>query len=125
LRKALSEAVTFSSFQTYLYGDLTGDGQQTRLECRLGMQPLVYAFMILWFGITFLISLILLIDGSPTTVYAFGEKYIVSGRWATVFPMLFAAFGAALVKFGRYLARDEETFLIDFIRKTLDVRETK
>lgn len=105
-----------NSFQTYLFAQLTDDGGRTRLHCRLGLLPSVVAFIVFWFGFVLFIGL-----RNSVTANAFGEKSVVEGWW--VAPGILASFGAALVLVGRYLARDEEKFLIDFLRQTIDARE--
>ena len=44
-------------------------------------------------------------------------------RLGVAIPFLMFAFGVALVRFGRFLARNEERFLTEFLGKTLDARE--
>jgi hypothetical protein len=41
---------TGNSFSKHLFGRLTGDGNQTRLRCRIGLHPFVIAFVVFWAG---------------------------------------------------------------------------
>jgi hypothetical protein len=126
LRKSLPrEDFDYNAFQTYLFGHLTDDGNQTRLQCRLGKQPprFTVAFLVLWFGLILFECFGLLIgSGSVTIADASGERHIVEGWDRFFLPMVLAAFGAVPVIFGMYSARGEEKFLIDFLLKTIDVR---
>ena len=122
LRKSLSRQIRISnsfqpnnSIQTYLFGQLKDDGGQTRLKCRLGMHPLVIAFLVFWFGISmFLIHF----SRRSSLLNVFGERHVVAF-------LLLGSLGSALLIFGRYRARGEEKFLIDFLRRTIDVREAE
>ena len=120
LRKSLSGQINNSSqinnsFQTYLFGQLKDDGGQTRLKCRLGMHPFVIAFLVFWFGISmFLIHF----SRSSSLLNVFGERHVVAF-------LLLGSLGSALLIFGRYRARGEEKFFIDFLRRTIDVREAE
>ena len=123
LRKSLSRQIRISnsfqpnnSFQTYLFGQLKEDGGQTRLKCRLGMHPFVIAFLVFWFGLSMFLSNFS--RSGLTTINVFSERYVVTF-------LLFGSLGSALLIFGRYLARGEEKFLIDFLRRTIDVREAE
>jgi hypothetical protein len=105
-----------NSFQTYVSGRFIAEHGQTRLRCRLGMHPLIGIFMPLWFAL----------------VVAFGAGWLFVGLrqgatgvmlWAGLtIPAVMTVFGIGLVRFGRFLARDEGPFLLDFLRQTLDAR---
>jgi hypothetical protein len=115
----------YNAFQTYLFGNLTDDGNQTRLQCRLGMHTdrFTFTFMVLWFGLVLFMWFSLLTgSGIVTTVNASGEEYIVEGSGRFVLPIFFSAFPAVLFIFAWYSARNEQKFMIDFLRKTIDVR---
>jgi hypothetical protein len=113
-----------NAFQTYLFGQLIDDGGQTRLRCRFAIHPIVFVIVLLWFGGVLFAALLPLWTGQRSvTVNVPTGSYIVDGWGVFVFPLLLAACGTALVVAGRYLARDEKAFLIDFLRQTLDARE--
>src|ERR1019366_5828202 len=75
------------------------------------MQPLVIAFMVVWFSIV--------------TVGLFGSIFLtngVSGNVASV-PLLMFCGGIALVAIGRFAARNEQGFLIEVLCNSLDARK--
>ena len=91
-----------NSFQTRLRAEFVEEAGGTRIHCRIGMQPLVTGFMMVWFaGVTF----------AP----------IATGFTPHVLGMLLA--GAGLVAFGRFAARDERGYLIEFLCNSLHARE--
>jgi hypothetical protein len=109
-----------NSFQYSLSGKLIDHNGQTRLRCRIGLHPLVRAFLVVWFGgvligcgaITARLAGVLARGASPVN------------RWpGAAVPFLMLVGGLALVMSGRYLARDEPDFLIDFLRKNLETRD--
>jgi hypothetical protein len=111
-----------NSFQTILRGRLSDDPQGTRISCRFGMNRFVFVFMCVWFaslasigGPMFVGSLIALVQG---------------GNWGRLpplpgvsIPILMLCFGAALLKFGWYLARNERDEMLQFLRGTLSARD--
>jgi hypothetical protein len=110
-----------NSFQYSLSGKLIDDNGQTRLHGRVGLHPFVRAFLAIWFGVV-------LIGCGWMAVRMAGA--ISRGTAAAnlspadAVPFLMLAGGAALVGFGKYLARDEPAFLIDFLRRSLDARDS-
>jgi hypothetical protein len=105
-----------NSFQTCLTGTLEFHVEGTILRVRSGMHPLVIAFLVVWFtgaGLGCAIILLGWLQGLvPGPVHAVG----------TIVPLLLLAFGIGLVRFCRWLARDEERFLIDFVAAVLGAR---
>jgi hypothetical protein len=108
-----------NSFQYSLSGKLIDDNGQTRLHCRIGPHPLVLAFLVIWFGGV-------LVACGAVSVWiagAFAHRAHPSNLWpGAAIPFLMLAGGVALVMLGRYFARDEPDYLIDFLRKSLDAR---
>src|SRR5262245_11608234 len=77
LRKALSiDSSTYNPFQTHLFGTLTDDGHQTRLQCRVGVHPFTIAVMILYCCVVPFICLIIGGAGSATTITIFGKDIV-------------------------------------------------
>ena len=105
-----------NSFQTHLRGHLLLDSRGTLIRCRAGMHPAVIAFLAVWFdGIALFatISLVSLLGhfavGWPIRVTdTFG---LLAGSIAMI------ALGIGLVRFGRWLARDEKRQLIEFLER--------
>jgi hypothetical protein len=104
-----------NSFQTYLSAELTDHENQTLVRCGFSMHPFVIAFVAVWFagavfggGTLFIQSLIRLIsDPSRAPGSVWGGLAV---------PVGLILFGAGLLAFGRWLACDEQAFLIDFVR---------
>ena len=114
LRKRLSGGA-YNSFQTYVSGRLTGDGVLTRLTCRFGMHWFVTLFTTLWLT-PFLAILTFSIadDLANLRAPAFDDYFVFS---------VFALFGIGLLCIGRYMARNEKRYLLNFLRETIDARE--
>ena len=78
------------------------------------MNPAVRIFMFIWFGGVVLIG---------------GSLLVASGRQdhnvlGAVIPVGMLGFGFALVRFGRFMARNEARFITEFVIKTLNGRAT-
>ncbi len=107
-----------NSFQTQLTADLAEQAGQTTIRCRFSMHPLVTAFMAVWFGGVVL-------TGSGTLVMslvalAYAQSGAPPGTWLGILiPTVMLVFAVGLLRFGRYLARDEQQFLLAFVRDTL------
>ena len=82
------------------------------------MHPFVKIFMIVWFSFLGVFSVIMLIS-------AFAGQADIQGSpvLGPVIPAGMAAFGVALVKFGRWLGRSEETAIIAFLKNTLETND--
>jgi hypothetical protein len=91
-----------NSFQTRLRAAFAEEASRTRIHCRIGIQPLVAGFMIVWLvGVTF---------------------GLISSRFSPhVLAMLLL--GGGIVAFGRFAARNEQSFLIEFLCSSLHARE--
>jgi hypothetical protein len=85
------------------------------------MHPLVRIFNIVWFGGVALIGGTVLI---ATGWNALSSKSAESRDTllGMVIPLGMLAFGIGLVRFGRYLARNDPRFFTDFLIQTLDAR---
>ena len=104
-----------NSFQTRLSAELIDRANQTLVCCSFSMHPLVMAFMAMWFvflalvgGAIFIQSLIML-TSAPSR--ATGSILI-----GAVVPVAMLLFGAGGLVLGRWLARDEQAFLLNFVR---------
>jgi len=82
------------------------------------MHPFVKVFMTVWFLFLSVFSVIVLIlfFAGPTDVPG---SLVLS----LVIPAGMAAFGVALVKFGRWLGRSEETAMLAFLKRTLETHD--
>lgn len=113
-----------NSFQTHLTATLQPTGTGTLITGEFGMHPLVKGFMTVGLGV-------LAIAAVPFAIYS-GVSFLRSpGDDATkhlfgvLVPVAMLAFGFGLVRFGRYLARNEARFLTDFLIQALEARNPK
>ena len=111
-----------------LFGEITSDGNQTRLRCRIGMAPFLIFFWFFWFGMSYFFLAKYFGRGPTTLTVKLSEQavYFFEGWWVPIFlpsiPLCVGLLGWAACYFWAY--RDED-FLIDFLRKTIDVREVE
>ena len=106
-----------NSFQTYLRGTLESDGTRTRLICRFGLHRFVAGFMLVWFGMLWVFASVGVIAWLK---HPAEFKFLAIGLAG---PAIMTLFGAGLVSFCRYLARDEQQFVLNLLRQTLDASE--
>jgi len=104
-----------NSFQTVMDVSMTPARDHTLLSCRVGLSPFVWAFAFVWVGFLGLLWL-----GGLTDLFLNGVGADGGGLVFVLFPLGMIGFGAALLAFGRWLARDEATFLLAFVRETLE-----
>ena len=101
--------------QTYLSAELIAEGGETRIRCRFSLSRLVVMFHILWFSGVVL-------AGGFAFVDALHQDVARAWRSCAVPTMLMLVLGSALVGFERFLARNEQRFLTDFVQQTLNAR---
>ena len=111
-----------------LSGEITSEGTQTRLRCRIGMAPFLIFFWFFWFGMSYFI-LAKFFGRGPTTltvIVSDQATYFFEGWWVTILPPLMPLCVGLLGWAACYFwANSDEDFLIDFLRKTIDVREAE
>lgn len=106
-----------NSFAPFFFGRFVASDDGTLIEGEFRMHPFVRVFMIVWFSLLGVPSVIMLIS-----VFA-GQADIQDGPLALVLPAGMVAFGVALVKFGRWLGRSEETAIVAFLKSTLETTD--
>jgi hypothetical protein len=107
-----------NSFQASLSGKFIDDPRGTRLRCRVGLHPFVTVFLTIWIGIVLV--------GCIWMIVSLVSGAVPANRWPqAAIPFLMLAGGVALLKVGQFLSRDEADFLIDFLRKTVDARDSE
>ena len=107
-----------NSFQASLSGKLLEDNGRTRVHCRVGLHPFVTGFLAVWIGIVLI--------GCVAMIASLASGAIPANRWPqAAIPFLMLAGGIAILKVGQFLSRDEADFLIDFVRRTLDARDSQ
>jgi len=114
IRKRLQNAK--NSFQTFLHATLERNGGATRISCRFGPHPLVLGFMVFWLVSAAAIGIAFWTLGLPS---ANGGQIPIIVR---VMPFLMMPMGLAMVFIGRYWARHERQFLLDFLRETVEAK---
>ena len=97
-------------------------GGGTELDCRIGLHPMVKAFMAVWFGFLGLGFLVLILASAGGLGEA-GQPGVLPGAVAVIVPVALMLFGVLLVRFGKYLSRGETVFLTGFLKDLLEARE--
>ncbi|MGD9367727.1 MAG: hypothetical protein PVH87_18650 [Desulfobacteraceae bacterium] len=119
IRKVISYR---NSFQIMLKASLKEDSGGTTIICRFGLHTFVKFFMYFWFGF-------IVLFGGIFWIVVVGA-HILTGKipegeaWMGVLiPPILVVFGIGLLKFGKYLSKDEPGFLKDFLINLLDAKE--
>ena len=105
-----------NDFHPFLFGEVERAHHGAIVRWHLGMSPWAKRFMWLWFGFLALFSLIWI----PGVLLK-----VLSGEcgpetlWWTLPPVGMALFGLGLLRFGRWLGRNEEAALREWLRDTL------
>jgi len=108
-----------NSFQSFLAATLRPEAGGTVISGEVAMHPFVRVFMLIWFGGVILIGGTMFVATVGTMLFGSGSQY--QNAWmGAVIPPILLAFGFGLVRFGRYLARDETRFLTGFLIQTLN-----
>ena len=102
-----------NSFQTLLRARLLDVDKGTSLTCRLGIRPALKIFVVCWFGFLLLaaVSNFFSMPGAATSWKFYLGLAAMTG------------FGVGLIAFCRWLARDEEAKLVEFLRATVEASE--
>jgi hypothetical protein len=108
-----------NSFQNHLAARLRAEAGGTVISGGVAMHPFVRAFMFIWFGGVILIGGTMFV-GAVWTMLSSADGQRQHVWMGVVIPPFMLAFGLGLVRFGRYLARDETRFLTDFLIQTLN-----
>jgi hypothetical protein len=111
-----------NSFQTILHAKLEEWEPGTRFVCRFGVRTFVKIFMGIWFGFVVLFGALAII---PTAAFLFGirSNNVSNDPMVAAFTLLMVGSGIGLNAFCRWLARDEQGELIEFICKTTNATE--
>jgi hypothetical protein len=107
-----------NSFAPLFYGRYTPCGGGTLIEGQFKIHPLTRAFMFYWFGflsVFALLTTILPSKGDPEVPW--GRAIFLLGEVAM------AAFGIGLLKFCRWLARNEPAEILELLQNTLEAHE--
>ena len=88
----------------------------------IGMHCFATLFMCIWFGFAVLMCGIFLIP-SVRSLIAHPDTVQQETWVGCVVPIIMPAFGIGLVWFGRFLARNEDRLLVEFLVQTLDAKK--
>ena len=113
-----------SSFQTHAMARFREAEAGTHVSCRFGVHPVILVFFVVWMSIVLVVGargLVIVVDAVFSARPEGAAPFAVPLAGALL-PLGMLVFGAGLFCFGRWLARDEERFLADFLRVTLKAR---
>ena len=104
-----------NDFSPYFYGAVSPDNQGTRIEGHFGMDRWVKIFMGIWLGFVALSVL--------PVMFAELSRPNRDNAWAGVaIPLGLLAFGMLMPQFGRWLGRNEEKYIREFLQTTLSAQ---
>jgi hypothetical protein len=101
-----------NDFSPYFYGTISPDNQGTRIEGHFGMDRLVKIFMGIWLGFVTLSVL-------PVAFVSFSHPNRDNSWIGVAIPFGLLAFGILMPQFGRWLGRNEEKYIREFLKTTL------
>jgi hypothetical protein len=110
-----------NSFQTFLTATMRPEPGGTVISGACTMHPLVRIFNVVWFAIVALFGGTLLLATGWNALYGNGGPSRET-LWGILIPLVLLSFGIGLVRLGRYLARDDPQFLMDFLAQILEAR---
>ena len=118
-RSAVLRKRTFwiNGFRTVLRVKFFNDGEGTLLRCRSGMSYASWGWLIGWFGFLFLIEGALVVAALTDRA-----RLEITPAAALGIPALFAGIGGAFVVVGRWFAKDDREFLLDFLSRAVEAR---
>jgi len=108
-----------NSFAPCFLGRFVARDGDTFIEGDFGLHPFVKVFMFFWFsGLVLFVALVLVNPSAerPATPWE-RVGLLLGGR-------VMAALGVGMVRFGRWLGREEEGTILDFLKRTLEADET-
>ena len=108
-----------NSFAPFFFGHFVALEGGTLIEGHFKMHPFVRAFMVFWFlflGLFAVAALVLPSRGQPEAPW--GRAALLLGVVAM------AAFGAGLKKLGAWLGQAEEGSILEFLKTTLEAKQT-
>ena len=111
-----------NSFQTFAYGILTSTGNGSRINIRFRLKRAVAAIIIFYFLLVIVVGGLIFISGLVMAAHLMfgvqtlaGQESMPGVLMACGIPAAMLCFGYGLVRSGRWFARNERQFLIDFL----------
>jgi hypothetical protein len=100
-----------NDFRPYFFGTFVPQDRGVRIEGHFDVDRWMKLFM--WFWLAFVV-----LSGLPVFIATMSQP--IRGGWiGLVVPLGLILFGVFLPKFGRWIARGQETFLKEFVETTL------
>jgi hypothetical protein len=102
-----------NDFRPYFYGRLNPETQGARLEGRFNMSLWARTFMTIWLGFVAIASV-------PALMVFFRDSNLpLNRRLFDLIPVGMFAFGLLLLKFGVWLGKNQERFILDSLQTAL------
>ena len=107
-----------NSFQTHLYARVERLGSQTQITCRIGMNRFIAVFTMSWFA--FVLAFASVAGGATLFSASKGDAAIT-----LAISVGMGFLGTGLVRWGRFMSRGDRSFLLAFLRTTIDAEEPR
>jgi hypothetical protein len=107
-----------NDFSPYFYGTLSAENQGTRIQGHFDINRWTKIFMRIWLAGVVLFTLPVLLATLRQTAH--GDAWV-----GVAVPIGLIAFGILMPNFGRWLGRNEEKYIKDFLETTLLAQPTE
>lgn len=123
VRKRVADFASINSFQTWMTATFEQEGFKTRIRCRFGLSSVTWWVLMLWFGFigSMCITGIVMIP-VQCILFIILEKSPGTENLLVLLPYFMLAAGVAMLRVGRYVARDEQAYLTDILKTKLNAR---
>lgn len=111
-----------NDFQSFLYATMQPETGGTVIFGKVGLHPFTTVFICIWLGVAVLMCGTVLTP-SIRSFFAHPDAVHQETWVGCVVPIIMPVFGIGLVWFGRFLARNEDRFLTEFLVQTLDANK--
>jgi hypothetical protein len=111
-----------NSFQTWLSAELVDEGSRTRLRCRFGLHPFTRIFTAIWFSGVVLIGSTVFV-GTMAAWLQDRLPLTPQNLIGLLVPPGMLAVGILTYSIGRFFARNERRFLLEFLRDTIGAKD--
>jgi len=110
-----------NSFAPYFYATLSEQNHGTRIEGYFDSPPFVKIFMRIWLAFAVAIGIPIFIRSSKD--FLVGTQNVGGDAFVGILvPLVMIVFGILLPKIGRWFARSEEGFILNFLQQILPAR---
>jgi hypothetical protein len=110
-----------NSFSPYFYAMVSPESHGTRIEGHFDCLPFVKIFMRIWLGFVVVLGcfiyVLMLEDLLTGRAHRRADIYL-----GILVPPGLVLFGLLLPRFGRWLGRNEESYILDFLQRALPAR---